>query len=162
MYTCMGPPQVKYYDTICQMGTCKIPYTQAAKEKGIFLKSTHTGAGDEIGWDFIELVRRTKSSFSAYCNELTCRYQTTNIHSGPFMSGNTFISWFFSWIAAFKIDFQKEVDSWCEYKPKILACDGTHIGVSVRNMKLEKPVTMPDIKDDALKPIHKRGDRVIL
>ena len=29
-------------------------------------------------------------------------------------------------------------------------------------MKLEKPVTMPDIKDDALKPIHKRGDRVIL
>ena len=29
-------------------------------------------------------------------------------------------------------------------------------------MKLEKPVTMPDIKDDALKPMHKRGDRVIL
>ena len=28
--------------------------------------------------------------------------------------------------------------------------------------KLEKPVTMPDIKDDALKPMHKRGDRVIL
>ena len=44
----------------------------------------------------------------------------------------------------------------------ILACDGTHIGVSVRNMKLEKPVTMPDIKDGALKPMHKRGDRVIL
>ena len=43
-----------------------------------------------------------------------------------------------------------------------MACDGTHIGVSVRNMKLEKPVTMPDIKDDALKPMHKRGDRVIL
>ena len=162
VYTRMGPLQVKYYDTICQMGTCKIPFTQAAEEKGIFLKSTHTGAGDEIGWDFIKLVCRTKSSFSAYCNELTRRYQTTNIHSGPFMSGNTFISWFFSWIAAFKIDFQKEVDPWCEYKPKILACDGTHIGVSVQNMKLEKPVTMPDIKDDALKPMHKRGDRVLL
>ena len=51
--------------------------------------------------------------------------------SGPFMSGNTFISWVFSWIAAFKIDFRKEVEPWCEYKPKILACDGTHIGVSV-------------------------------
>ena len=97
--------QVKYYDTICQMGTCKIPYTQATEEKGIFLKSTYTGEGDKIRWDLIELVCRTKSSFSAYCNELTRRYQTTNIHSGPFMSGNTFISWFFSWIAAFKIDF---------------------------------------------------------
>ena len=95
VYTCMGPLQLKYYDTICQMGTCKIPYTQAAEEKGIFLKSAHTGAGDKIGWDFIELVCRTKSSSSAYCNELTRRYQTTNIHSGPFMSGNTFISWFF-------------------------------------------------------------------
>ena len=38
VYTRMGPLQVKYYDTICQMGTCKIPYTQAAEEKGIFLK----------------------------------------------------------------------------------------------------------------------------
>ena len=37
VYTCMGPLQVKYYDTICQMGTCKIPYTQAAEERGIFL-----------------------------------------------------------------------------------------------------------------------------
>ena len=27
VYTCMGPLQVKYYDTICQMATCKIPYT---------------------------------------------------------------------------------------------------------------------------------------
>ena len=43
-----------------------------------------------------------------------------------------------------------------------MACDGTYIGVSVRNMKLEKPVTMPDIKDGALKPMHKRGDRIIL
>ena len=77
------------------MGTCKIPYTQAAEERGIFLKITHAGAGDEIGWDFIELVHKTKSSFSTYCNELTRRYQTTNIHLGPFMSGNTFISWFF-------------------------------------------------------------------
>ena len=33
VYTGMGPLQVKYYDTICQMGTCKIPYTQAAEEK---------------------------------------------------------------------------------------------------------------------------------
>ena len=162
VYTRLGPLEVKYYDTICQNGTCKIPYIVAAQEKGIFLKSSQTGAGDEIGWDFIELVRRTKTSFSAYCNELTRKYQTTNINAGPFMSGNTFIGWFFAWITAFKIDFRKEVDPWCEYKPKILACDGTHIGVSVRNMNLDMPVTMPDMKDAVLKPMHKRGDRLIL
>ena len=162
VYTRLGPLEVKYYDTICQNGTCKIPYIVAAQDKGIFLKSSQTGAGDEIGWDFIELVRRTKTSFSAYCNELTQKYQTTNINAGPFMSGNTFIGWFFAWIRAFKIDFQKEVDPWCEYKPTILACDGTHIGVSVRNMNLDMPVTMPDMKDAVLKPMHRRGDRLIL
>ena len=78
------------------------------------------------------------------------------------MSGNTFIGWIFAWIAAFKIDFWKEVDPWCEYKPTILACDGTHRGVSVRNMNLDMPVTMPDMKDAVLKLMHKRGDRLIL
>ena len=52
VYTRLGPLEVKYYDTICQNGTCKIPYTVAAQEKGIFLKFSQTGAGDEIGWGF--------------------------------------------------------------------------------------------------------------
>ena len=50
----------------------------------------------------------------------------------------------FGWLAAFKIDFRKEVDPWYSYNPEILACDGTHIGVSLRNMKLDKPITSPD------------------
>ena len=161
VYTWMGPLQVKYYDTIYQTGRCKIPYTQAAEEKGIFMKTTYTGTGDEIGRDFIEFVCKTKSSFSAYCNELTHRYQTTFIQVHSCLGTHLFLL-LFSWIATSKIDFRKEVDPCCEYKLPLLACDGTHIGVSVRNVKLDKPVTKPDIKNGALKPIHKKGDRVIL
>ena len=63
------------------------------------------------------------------------------------MSVKTFISWFFGWISAFRIDFRREVDPWCKDKPKMLACNGTYIGISMGNMKLNKPVTEPDLKD---------------
>ena len=31
--------------------------------------------------------------------------------------------------------------------PKMLACDGTHIGVSLRHLQLDNPVTKADIND---------------
>ena len=105
---------------------------------------------------------RTKCSFTSYCTELSRKYQTSNVLSGPFMSVKTFISWFFGWISAFRIDFRREVDPWCKDKPKMLACDGTHIGISMQNMKLNKPVTEPDLKDTILKPIHKRKDHLVI
>ena len=60
------------------------------------------------------------------------------------------------WISAFKINFRKEVDPWCKEKLKMLACDGTYIGILMHNMKLDKPVTAPDLKDTIIKPHHKR------
>ena len=78
------------------------------------------------------------------------------------MSPNNFISWIFCWISAFKIDFRKEHNLWCGSKPPILACDGTHIGISIRNMKLERPVTDPDLPDTTHKAQHKQGDRVVI
>ena len=44
----------------------------------------------------------------------------------------------------------------------MLACDGTHIGVSVRNMKLDPCITTPDDKDTVLKSVHRRKKRLIL
>ena len=93
---------------------------------------------------------------------MTRRYQTTNIMAGPFMSTNTFISCFFCQIAAFKIDFHKEHDPWCENKPPILACDGTHIGVSIRNLNLRMLVTEPDLPHVTLKAQHKRNDWLLI
>ena len=104
----------------------------------------------------------TRHSFTSFCNEMTRKYQTTNIMAGPFMSTNTFISWFFCWIAAFKINFHQERDPWCENKPPILACDGTHISVSIRNLNLRMSVMEPDLPHVTLKAQHKRNDQLLI
>ena len=66
------------------------------------------------------------------------------------MSPVTFVKWFFSWIA------QMEIDPWCRYEPHMLACDGTHVVVSLRQLSLQKSITKPDCNDIPLKPVHKR------
>ena len=167
LYIRLGPVEVQYHETLCSAGECKLPFTLGAEEKFILLKTSFTAAGDEIGWDFVEAVHKTRCSFSSFYNEMTRRYQTTNIMAGPFMSPNNFISCFLvflfcfllffccCWISAFKINFRKEHKPWCGSTPPILACDGTHIGISIRNMKLEKPVTDPDLPDTTYKAQHK-------
>ena len=39
-----------------------------------------------------------------------------------------------------------------------MACDGTHIGVSLRHLKLDKPVTKPD-KTDVSPWVHDKPER---
>ena len=161
LYTRNGPVQVEYYNLRCPQGVCEIPFTKSAEEKCIFMLTKNTAIGDEVAWDFIELVKKTKCSFTAYCNEMTRRYQTNNMLAGSFMSPNTFIQVVFGWMAAHKIDFRKEIDPWCKYTPKILACDGTHIGVSLRHMNIH-PIEKPDLPDEAFPARHQRNDRVLI
>ena len=120
-----------------------------------------TCAGDEIGWDFVQSVLRFKTSFSGYCAEMTRRYITAMDNAPHFMSPNTFINWFFAWLASMKIDFRKHIDPQCGHDPPMLACDGTHIGVSIMNMELERTVTGIDL-DKEIKPKHKRLDRLLI
>ena len=56
-----------------------------------------------------------------------------------------------------KIDFRKEIDPVCRYNPKVLACDGTHIGVSIKHLHLNKPVTQPDL-DEVKKAKHQNKE----
>ena len=72
------------------------------------------------------------------------------------MTISTFVKWIFSWSGSMQIDLRKEVDPWCKYEPKILACDVTHIGVSMKYMKLDNPITSPDNTEAPSKPAHKR------
>ena len=161
LFTRNGVIACKCYNHPCPNDRCFISYQEAAEEQGIFLYTKFTAMGDEMGYDFICLVLSGRLSCTAYCNELSRRYKTNNLSSRGFISPNTFISWFFGWLSAFRIDFRKEVDPWCKYKPKILACDGTHIGVSLRNLRLTNPVTQHDT-DEIKTPKHKRNDRVII
>ena len=161
LYTRMGPVHLEAYDLVCNAGNCTIPYSNAAENENIFFLSKYTCAGDEIGWDFINGVMKMKTSFTAFCNELTRKYQTNNILSSPFMNPKTFITWVFAWLSAFKIDFRESIDPWCKHCPEILAGDGTHIGVSVKNMDLRHPVNKPD-SDEVYKCMHRRYDRVLI
>ncbi len=92
---------------------------------------------------------------------MTRTYSTTCTDSCSFMSPKTFITLFFSWVCAMKIDFRLSIDPWCGHNPKVLACDGTHIGVSVKHLKLDKPITTPDLVQ-SVQPAHKIMDRCVL
>ena len=65
--------------------------------------------------------------------------------SPSFMSVNTFISWIFSWMAAMDIDFCQEIDPWCKHQPKMLACDGTHVAVGIRQINIPKKIEDPEL-----------------
>ena len=162
LYTRMGVVDCACYDLPCISGQCTRSFKEVAASKGIFFSTKKTAIGDEIGWDFVMLVKKSKISFSAFCSEMSRRYTTNEIDASPFISPNVFINWFFGWIAAFKIDFRKEVDPWCQHNPKLLACDGTHIGVAVRNLNIQDPVTKIDEPDIVLESKHKRFDRCLI
>ena len=53
-----------------------------------------------------------------------------------FCSLPTFLNWFFSWAANTKNDFRKDIDPFCEPAPTILACNGSHVGVSFRQLNI--------------------------
>ena len=54
------------------------------------------------------------------------------------------------------------MDPWCQHTPKVLTCDGTHIGVSARNLKLTKPATGVDDIDHTSIIKHKQYDWVFV
>lgn len=161
LYTRIGAIPCNAYNLKCDSGQCELTFHHVAEQEGIFFYTNFTCAGDEVGWDFVSLVMKTKTSFTAYTNEMTRRYQTNRINAPKFMSPNTFVNWFFGWLSAMKIDFRKEIDPWCGHDPKILACDGTHIGVNIKHMQLNKAVILPD-NDQEYQAQHRRKDRSII
>ena len=105
IYSRNGPICCIYYNIKCKSGKCEKTYHEEAKKQGIFFLSSVTAVGDEVGWDFVSLVMKSKMSFCGFTLEMTRHYQTTNILSAPFISPSTFVKWFFAWLAAFEIDF---------------------------------------------------------
>ena len=152
---------MKVFRRDCRRKTSECEVTYTGKEDAIHQWSKEICAGDEIGWDFVDSVINSKMSFTAFVRRMTRSYVTIYEKSPSFMSVNTFVSWFFSWAAAMKIDFLSSVDPWCKHDPKFLAGDGTHVGVALRyidpNIRMEKCDT--DLQET---PRHKRYQRVFI
>ena len=71
------------------MGTCKIPYTQAAEEKGIFLKSPHTG-GILLSWS----AEPNHPSVLTIMNSVTGTKQQTFIQGPSCLGTHLFLGFF--------------------------------------------------------------------
>jgi len=117
-----------------------------------------TAAGDEIGWDFVSRVQHSKLSFTAYCDELSQRYKLFAFYSAGFMSRSTFVSWFFSWAGRMNIDFRAHIDPWCGRCPPVIAGDGTHIGLALRNLHID-PIDKSTTTGEVKPCNHRRYDR---
>ncbi len=137
-----------------------IRYT--GEKENIFFNSPNLGMGEELFWDFHGFFNYGKLSFTKFCSQKTDHYKTNSPIAAPFVSNHTFIDLFFSWVARMGIDFRKEVDPWCGYDPKVLACDGTHIGVSLKMQNLRDPVTSSELLDQKLPSLHKKDHRCFL
>ena len=97
---------------------------------------------------FCNLVLSSKYSFCAFPL------------STPFMSKSTFCHVVVFLGCENENWFCTERDPWCE-KPKILACDVTHIGLSLRNLCLQG-IETPSCGQEQVTPRHKRYDRMFL
>ena len=126
------------------------------RDDGIHLLSPLTGAGDEIGWDFVDRVMKSQITFSGYCDLITNQYKRLNKMSAPFMSVNTFLDWWFSWAGNFKIDFRTSC-SLCKDAPRMLACDGTKLGIRLRHSSVS-PIEKPT-SQELIDPCHRRNER---
>lgn len=142
----------------CRQGTCTTDYNAA--EDSIFFWSSCTCIGDEIGYSFLDKMLKMKCSFAAFCKSMNEMYRMYDLNAASFVSVPTFVRWFFSWAAAMQIDFRQDVDPWCRHSPKILAGDGTHVGVALRQMTIT-PIEEAEV-DEEVETLHRRYDRVLL
>ena len=80
----MVPVELELYNLTCDAQECEVSFLQEAERRGIIFHSNKTCEGDEIGWDFICLVKKSKMSFTGFCTEMSRCYQTNAMNSMKF------------------------------------------------------------------------------
>ena len=153
-----GAAKCWVFERRCRNRECTEHYT--GEDDCIYFWSSETAIAVEVLYDF-ERQLFTRTSFSSFCDHMSHIYKSGSMSDNiKFMSSMTFINCFFGWLSSMKIDFRKSVDPWCNYDPKILACDGTHVGVAVKKIHMEA-IEKPDIAQTK-HGMHTRYDRVFL
>ena len=146
-------------DFKCKANSCTKHYT-GEKDRVFFLTET-LGVGEEVLWDFLGWLDFGRLSFTKFCEQTTHIYHSVNPLCANFVSNRTFIDLFFSWVVCFDFDFRDEIDPFCGHDPVCLACDGTHIGISIKHLLLKEPITEPELQDH-VPSSHTGMDRTFL
>ena len=124
LYTMNGPVRIKACKIKCRSGVCEIVWN--GEKENVFRSTAKLCAGDEIGWDFVEHVLKTKCSFTAYVELMDATYKRLG-HTEKFMSAPSFRHWFKCWASYQHREFRKPCFG-CGDKIEALASDGTMIG----------------------------------
>ena len=138
---------------------CQVKYS--GEDDHIHQWSRDICAGDEIGYDFVNSVLNSKSTFSGFVSHMNTLYMSNYSETPKFMSVHSFMSWFFSWAGSMKFDFRQSVDPWCKHSPKMLAGDGTHVGVAMKYIDRDISIEKSEL-EEVVTPQHKQYDRVFL
>ena len=98
-----------------------------------------------LGWSFVDLVMSSNQTFRGFVSFKAKEYQRTDKSGLPFMSVQTFIEWFFAWASRMMIEF-RQACHWCPPgPPKVLACDGTKIGMGFKQ-SFVTPIEKPELQ----------------
>ena len=144
---------INVYMLRCVTGSCTLKWKGANDH--IYRISEAVCVGEEICWDFVDMVSSMKCNFSAFCFLMNLSYNRHN-SARKFMSVKTFIRVFFSWVSNQCTEF-REACNWCGFSPKILACDATKIGISASSANIN-PIETPK-NETLLKIKHRKNNR---
>ena len=158
LYTSTAAVLCNIYKLVCLNGGCILRWNGAAKY--IFPLSAQVCVGNEIYWDFADLITTLKCNFSAFCHIMNANYARSGEKAGKFVCPKTFRSLFFSWAYYQKIDFRSPCHS-CGNNPKMLAADATRVGICFKNTSL-MPLEKSDSSAAKITTQNKRFDRCFL
>ena len=71
LYMRISPVKCEFFNLPCHNGICELKFEDVAEQQGICFTLKVTCAGDEIGWDFVQDVITKRTSFKAYCDDMT-------------------------------------------------------------------------------------------
>ena len=99
-----GPVRCDVHKLPCTAATSPCTTNYSGQKDNIHFWTNSTCAGDEVGWDFHNLMIRTCASSESFCDEVTRVYKSIHPMSAPFMCNATFLKWWSSWSAKMNVD----------------------------------------------------------
>uniref|UniRef100_A0A7M5WYX6 SWIM-type domain-containing protein n=2 Tax=Clytia hemisphaerica TaxID=252671 RepID=A0A7M5WYX6_9CNID len=145
------------FKLVCPEEKCVIHWD--GSNENIFRLSQQVAVAEQLLWDFVNRVITTKCNFAAFCQNIDQIY-TYSGSPKRFISPKTFLKVFFAWASNQGREFRR-CCPWCGSAPKVLACDGTKVGILCQNLHIDPIETIRDPENE-LPTQSRRFDRCFI